>query len=69
MEKGLPMEPNKRSGRPKKAESEKVKYQRIAVYLSDYEKLAEEVERRKLKEPKFKLLDAFKEMVADYTRT
>ncbi len=62
------MDNKKRSGRPKKAESEKVQYQRIAVYLEDYEKLAEEVERRKEENPKFKLLDAFSEMVAKYTR-
>lgn len=58
----------KRSGRPKKAEHEKVSYQRIAVYTADYEKLAAEVEKRKVDNPQFKLLDAFSEMVAKYVK-
>lgn len=58
------MEAKKRSGRPKKAEHEKVKYQRIAVYSSDYERLSSELARRGGK----KLTDAFSEMVTDYLK-
>jgi hypothetical protein len=58
------MEPEKkRSGRPKKAEEDKVKYQRIAVYLEDYEKLAVYLERNDIK-----ITQAFKDMVKSYTR-
>lgn len=58
------MEAKKRSGRPKKAEHEKVKYQRIAVYEKDYEKLVAVLAAQGGK----KLTDAFSEMVADYTK-
>lgn len=51
----------RRSGRPKKAEEDKVKYQRIAVYLPDYLRLASEIGKRGVK-----LTDAFKEMVEKY---
>ena len=57
------METKRRSGRPKKAEHEKVKYQRIAVYSADYEKLVIELQKRGVK-----LTDAFSEMVAKYTQ-
>lgn len=57
-----PMTQNKRSGRPKIPEHEKVHYQRIAVYTEDYEKLVEELVKRKVK-----LTEAFAEMVAKYT--
>lgn len=56
-------EQKKRSGRPKKAEEDKVKYQRVAVYLDDYEKLSAYIERRDIK-----LTQAFKDMVKSYTR-
>lgn len=56
-------EPKKRSGRPKKAEEDKVKYQRIAVYQDDYEKLATYIERHGIK-----ITQAFKDMVKSYTR-
>ncbi len=35
------MDEIKRPGRPKKLDSEKVKYQLVAIYLSDYQKLIE----------------------------
>ncbi len=54
-------EQKKRSGRPKKAEHEKVQYQRIAVYSQDYEKLVEKITKRGVK-----LTDAFTEMVKKY---
>lgn len=58
------MEPEKkRSGRPKKADEDKVKYQRIAVYLDDYEKLATYLEQHDIK-----ITQAFKDMVRNYTR-
>lgn len=60
------MEEKRRSGRPKKADHEKIQYQRIAVYLQDYTRLGKEIEKRnKGKEPKerIKLTDAFTEMV------
>lgn len=56
------METKRRSGRPKKAEHEKVKYQRIAVYAPDYERLV-----AKLAKSGAKLTDAFAQMVDDYT--
>ena len=65
------MEQKRRSGRPKKAESDKVQYQRIAVYSDDYVILNENINRRnqdKPKEDKIKLVDAFSVMVKDYTR-
>lgn len=55
------MEPKKRSGRPKKAESEKVKYQLIAVYKDDYKKMVEIVNKTGKKR-----VDVFTEMVANY---
>lgn len=57
------MESKRRSGRPRKAEHEKITYQRIAVNSADYQKLAEELKRRDVK-----LVDAFSEMVANYLR-
>lgn len=63
------MEEKRRSGRPKKAEHEKVQYQRIAVYSQDYVRLGEEIKRRNEgKEPKerIKLTDVFTEMVKLY---
>ena len=65
------METNKprRSGRPKKAEADKVRYQRIAVYADDYSKLVDEINERnagKIKSEKTKLTDAFQEMVKSY---
>lgn len=54
----------RRSGRPKKAEADKVQYQRIAVYLSDYKALVEELDKRDVK-----LTDAFKEMVKVYKQS
>jgi hypothetical protein len=59
----------RRSGRPKKAEEDKVQYQRIAVYAKDYLKLVEKLSRRnkgKTKKERLKLTDAFTEMVNDY---
>lgn len=61
--KGGPMKHKKRSGRPKKAEGDKVSYQRIAVYSEDYEKFVFEVNRRG-----GQLTDAFTEMVAKYCK-
>lgn len=55
------MEAKRRSGRPKKAEHEKVQYQRIAVYLQDYEKLLVKIAKKGVK-----LTDAFTEMVDKY---
>lgn len=57
------MNEKKRTGRPKKAEHEKITYQRIAVYSADYEKLAAELAKRGVR-----LTDAFSEMVAKYIR-
>jgi hypothetical protein len=51
----------KRSGRPKKAEHEKVQYQRIAVYTKDYEKLIDKIAKKGVK-----LTDAFTDMVNKY---
>lgn len=51
----------RRSGRPKKTESEKVRYQRIAVYVSDYEELL-----RKIKNADGGIAKAFSEMVKRY---
>lgn len=56
-------EPKRRSGRPKKAEYEKVQYQRIAVYFEDYQKLVKKIDKRGVK-----LTDAFTEMVSDYIK-
>jgi hypothetical protein len=54
----------KRSGRPKKAEADKVQYQRIAVYVKDYSRLVEELNKRGEK-----LTDAFAKMVRNYCRS
>lgn len=51
----------RRSGRPKKAEKDKVQYQRIAVYKQDYQKLVLELDKTGEK-----LTEAFSEMVRDY---
>lgn len=59
----------KRSGRPRKAEEDKVSYQRIAVYTPDYLRLGEKIEKRnagKSKKDRIKLTDAFTEMVENY---
>lgn len=59
----------RRSGRPKKAEADKVKYQRIAVYAQSYSKLLEKIEKRnrgKAKSKRIKLTAAFDEMVENY---
>lgn len=64
------MEPKRKSGRPKKAEHEKVQYQRIAVYLGDYRKLSDKLDGLNENRPnseRLKLTDAFTQMVADYT--
>lgn len=61
--------PKRRSGRPKKAEHEKVQYQRIAVYAQDYLRLAKEIEKRnegKARGERLKLTDAFTDMVSDF---
>ena len=55
------MTPKKKSGRPRKPESEKVQYQRIAVYLEDYNKLIKELEKNGIQ-----LVDAFTAMVQLY---
>ena len=55
------MEQKKRSGRPRKAEHEKAKYQLIAVRVDDYEKLL-----GKLAITDEKLVDVFSKMVAKY---
>lgn len=61
----------RRSGRPRKAEEDKVQYQRIAVYAHDYQRLGNEIERRNIGKPKkqrVKLTDAFTEMVNNYCK-
>lgn len=62
--KECPMNEKKRTGRPKKAEHEKITYQRIAVYSADYEKLAAELSKRNIR-----LTDAFSQMVAKYIQS
>lgn len=65
------MEPKRKSGRPKKAEHEKVQYQRIAVYLDDYRKLSSKLDELNEGRPgpeRLKLTDAFTQMVANYTK-
>ena len=52
----------KRLGRPKKAEHEKARYQRIAVHEKDYLKLVEYLEITGVE-----LVDAFAQMVENYT--
>lgn len=59
----------KPSGRPKKAEHEKIQYQRIAVYSSDYLKLTHKIEQKNKQlapENKVTLIDAFSQMVKKY---
>lgn len=61
----------RRSGRPRKAEEDKVKYQRIAVYEFDYTRLITELDRRNNGKPKkeqIKLTDAFTLMVNNYCK-
>lgn len=53
----------RRSGRPKKPDHEKVQYQRIAVYVKDYLKLVEHLEKNDIQ-----LTDAFSAMVENYTK-
>lgn len=57
------VEQKRRSGRPKKAEHDKVQYQRIAVYAQDYSKLLEKIAKR----GNMKLTDAFTEMVENFS--
>ena len=59
----------KTSGRPKKADHEKIQYQRIAVYSNDYIKLVEKIAQKNSNlesGKKVKLTDAFSEMVKKY---
>ena len=56
------METKRRLGRPKKADHEKARYQRIAVHEKDYLKLVEHLEKTGEE-----LVDAFAKMVALYT--
>lgn len=51
----------KRLGRPKKSELDKVQYQRIAVYYSDYDRFKD-----KLDQNSEALTDAFSKMVDYY---
>lgn len=63
------METKKRSGRPRKADDQKVKYQRIAVYTKDYLRLVNEIKRWNKGRPKkehIKLTDAFTGMVDNF---
>lgn len=53
----------RRSGRPKKAEHEKVQYQRIAVYVEDYVKLVDHLEKNDIQ-----LTTAFTDMVQRYVK-
>lgn len=55
------METKKRSGRPRKADHEKVQYQLIAVYAQDYLRLVDEINKRG-----GKIAHVFAEMVEDY---
>lgn len=59
----------RRSGRPRKAEEDKVSYQRIAVYTPDYLKVVEKLAKRNEGKPKseqMKLTDAFTKMADDF---
>lgn len=59
----------KRSGRPRKAEHEKVQYQRIAVYAQDYSSLVDKINRRNKNKPqkeRTQITDAFTDMVQSY---
>ena len=61
----------RKSGRPRKAEADKVKYQRIAVYAKDYSRLVAELEKRNAGKPKkeqIKLTDAMTKMVDNYCK-
>lgn len=54
------MEAKRKSGRPRKAEHEKVQYQRIAVYASDYERLTNRLaENDKITEVFTQMVDNF----------
>ena len=55
------MEQKKRSGRPRKSEDEKAKYQLVAMRLQDYELLLGQ-----LAKSDEKLVDALSKMVAKY---
>ncbi len=61
---------NKRpAGRPKKAEEDKVSYQRIAVYTPDYSRLVDKIEEKNKSSrgyKRIKITDAFAEMVNKY---
>ena len=59
----MPVEQKKRSGRPRKSEADKAKYQLIAVRVQDYEILLEI-----LALTDEKLVDAFSKMVAKYRK-
>lgn len=60
----------KPSGRPKKADHEKIQYQRIAVYTQDYLTLVAKVALKNSKlevgDKKILITDAFSEMVKKY---
>ena len=60
----------KPSGRPKKADHEKIQYQRIAVYAQDYLELVAKVAKKNSTlvagEKKIQITDAFSEMVKKY---
>jgi hypothetical protein len=65
------METKRRSGRPKKADHEKVQYQLIAVYFKDYVRLGELIKKKNEsleKENRLKLSGVFTEMVDDYAK-
>jgi len=51
----------RRSGRPKKSEHQKVKYQRIAVRMQDYERFVAKLEKRDEQ-----MIVAFGQMVDSY---
>lgn len=57
------MEQKKRSGRPRKSEDEKAKYQWVAMRQKDYELLLE-----KIAPTGEKLVDALSKMVAKYPK-
>lgn len=60
----------KPSGRPKKADHEKIQYQRIAVYAQDYLSLVAKVALKNSKlapgDKKIQITDAFSDMVKKY---
>ena len=61
----------RRSGRPRKAEADKVQYQRIAIYEKDYLRLVAKLQKRNEGKPKreqTKLTDAMTKMVDNYCK-